>query len=215
MTEILSKNIRNLLKLIGLVTVISAVPLWFFSTDYPTMIMNRYLTGPVKNYMNVRIGDKREDILYKLGPPNYVLGEKIVCVSKKTPYCGSRTLYVTGLNSNFIDKTTDKMENKFEDYSIFYYSEDVNYTNKSLSVFFDKNKKVYSVSCTEKCDPVLGVGIGTNENRVIKLLGNNYKQKIDEFSFVKTLRYDELNITLYLEKQKVYYIIVGKDDITV
>jgi hypothetical protein len=206
MIETLTKNIRNSLKLIGLAALISAVSLWFFSTDYPTMIKNRYFTGSIENYMNVSIGDKREDVLYKLGRPISVLGDPGKC-NDNQPWSCLRRVYFTGETSDKINK----IDKDIKFFNVYNYPDNSN-SSDSFSIYFDTKNQVKTMDCTGKCDAILGITISSDERDLIRLLGNPSSSKINAGSGIKTVTYKKFNLTFYLEKMKVYMIVVGPDD---
>lgn len=206
MIETLKKNIRKSLKLIGLAAIISAVSLWFFTTDYPTMMKNRYFTGSIENYMNVTIGDRREEVLYKLGRPHYVLGDPGKCNGNQ-PWDCSRRVYFTDESSDSIDK----IDKDIKFYNVYNYLTNPNLLD-SFSIYFDENNKVKTLDCRGKCDAILGISTSSDERDLIRFLGNPTSSKIDANSGIKIVSYKKYNLTFYLEKMKVYMIVVGSDD---
>jgi hypothetical protein len=206
MIETLKKNIRKSLKLIGLAAIISAVSLWFFTTDYPTMMKNRYFTGSIENYMNVTIGDRREEVLYKLGRPHYVLGDPGKCNGNQ-PWDCSRRVYFTDGSSDSIDK----IDKDIKFYNVYNYLTNPNLLD-SFSIYFDENNKVKTLHCRGKCDAILGISTSSDERDLIRFLGNPTSSKIDANSGIKIVSYKKYNLLFYLEKMKVYMIVVGSDD---
>jgi hypothetical protein len=206
MIETLKKNIRKSLKLIGLAAIISAVSLWFFTTDYQTMMKNRYFTGSIENYMNVTIGDRREEVLYKLGRPHYVLGDPGKCNGNQ-PWDCSRRVYFTDGSSDSIDK----IDKDIKFYNVYNYLTNPNLLD-SFSIYFDENNKVKTLHCRGKCDAILGISTSSDERDLIRFLGNPTSSKIDANSGIKIVSYKKYNLLFYLEKMKVYMIVVGSDD---
>lgn len=204
-TKTLTKIFRNPVKLIGLAILISLVSVWVFSTDYPKIIKNRYFAGPIENYMSVGIGDERAEVLYKLGKPPFVLGDLNGCTDPKK-FCGRR-VYTTDENS--VDFA--KIDKDIEFYEVYEYEN--NFPSKdSFSIFFDNKRKVRSITCQGSCDPVFGIFIGSDERDLTKFLGNPSGSKIDVGSGVKTISYSRFNLSFYLEKMKIYMIVIGTDD---
>lgn len=198
MIETLKKNIRNSLKLIGLAALISAVSLWFFSTDYPTMIKNRYLTGSIENYMNVSIGDKREDILYKLGAPDYVVQSIGRCKD------GSNGCFEKYPTSSFVESEKNK---NIKNYGIYVFENPSNYRGTLILVI--KNNKVDRIICQDICSSILGINLGDSEKHIKKIIGNPSISEIDSIKGSKTLIYEKLNLRLSFIKLRLVEIDIG------
>ena len=200
----LNINTRKLLVTLGLVVSAVSASLWFFSTDYPLIIKNRYFSSPIENYMSVNIGDKREDVMYKLGSPGYVFGEQ----EKK---CGKDFTWECGIpifSTNEAEEGIPKISKELKNYNVYIYS-DGPLTQKFVSVYFDKKDQVVKIGCKVKCEKRLGVGINSREDEIRRLIGNPSNSEIDANSGVKTLSYTKLNLKLYLTKMKVYMVEVG------
>ncbi len=162
------------------------------------MIKNRYFTGSIENYMNVSIGDKREDVLYKLGAPDYVVQSIGRCKD------GSNGCFEKYPTSSFGESEKNKNINK---YGIYVFDNPSNYRGTLILVI--KNNKVNRIVCQNICSSILGINVGDSEKYVKKIIGNPSRSEIDPIKGSKTLIYDKLNLRLSFIKLSLVEIDIG------
>jgi hypothetical protein len=84
-----------------------------------------------------------------------------------------------------------------------------------LFVKFNKpNGYVVEIACNSStdrgCEMVNDIGINSSEASIKKRLGKSSQETIE--GLVKKIEYKKFNLEFYLEKEKVYFIIVKKYD---
>jgi hypothetical protein len=157
------------------------------------------------SYYHVRLGDDREEVLYRLGSPPFVLGEP-----EKGDWGYWQKVFYTDNSDPKNAMPADKSINDF--YSWSYRPDSSVIGTGSITVMFAKvEKQVRSISCMDDefrpagvCPDLVGVAIGDSEEDVQRKLGEPMRFKRDGVS--KTLRYDDIGVEFLLTKGKVYQL---------
>jgi outer membrane protein assembly factor BamE (lipoprotein component of BamABCDE complex) len=148
---------------------------------------------PPKDYYGLRLGMSFDEVRYVLGTPAYVDYE--------------------GKDDSFPGRVWVKVEEipdgkSMRDYDGWNYLFD----NEShrVSLIFDKTtNKLSEVSCYSTkgtCASILKIKTGMDEVDVLALLGKPELQTLK--GGVKTMYYTKLNLVLYLEKLRVYWVVM-------
>lgn len=153
---------------------------------------------PVVVYQDVQLGHSQQEVLYALGQPTYVLVK--VRVDANLPW----TKYAQAIRTNELPAGKS-----IHDYQSWIFETD----QKAIDFDFDAPRgKVVGVGCMSKgswnCPALFGLRDGSSEEEVLAQLGAPGHQ--DLLDAVKRLRYPQFNVSLYLEKRRVYMIRVSQ-----
>lgn len=158
-----------------------------------------YLPVPrPREYMNVTLGDTRDEVRYKLGIPQSVLGPVIEDGEEK----GFQPVYDTDKKEG---PTAIPSGKKYDDFDEWMYGDNVKY----VVIDFSKEGRARRVTCFDSskssfCQPLAGVQIGDLEADIVKRLGPPSSSRISGVS--KTITYEKRNLGVTLEKQKAYLL---------
>lgn len=151
-------------------------------------------------YAEIGIGDAQKEVLYVLGPPPHFIDP--------APPAN---------DGNPFSKFGRVVDGKKPEEKVTYAdSREWLYTGHDwrTDIGFDKpGGRVTSVACYSKssysCPSLYGIRDGSNEDDVLAQLGKPASEELD--GVTKTVRYPQYNLTLYLEKRRVYMLKVSEE----
>lgn len=188
--------IKRLLKwaLIAALAVVALIASLFGVQYYEQWERNRprLLTA----YADIKLGDSAQQVRYVLGPPPEYL-YRTEEEERGKPW----TMY-----PEVVKPEQDPGGKKFAASREWQYETP---QRTRIDVEFDKPEGVVvSVSCYSStvyaCPPVFGLRDGAEEDEVLEHLGRPTAETLRDSS--KVMRYNDLNLTLYLEKRRVYMV---------
>ncbi len=170
---------------------------------YSVNLAIRYhaFTNQLTAVRGIHVGDSRDEVKYRLGFPNDVLGAVIDDKEHK----GFQLVYTVNAPTNDVNRMPPTT--KVEDYSEWVYEEAS--SNVRLTVEFNKSGLVESLNLYSDSDKphgwgrVAGLYSGDSEDKVLKL-GPPSRQNIDGVS--KTIEYRDLGLVVTLAKGRVYMV---------
>jgi uncharacterized protein DUF6804 len=177
----------------------------FAVVAYSVNVATRYhaFTNQLNAVQGIHIGDSREEVKYRLGFPQNVIGPE-----EKDEKVGlfQRVYTVSGADNdvNKMPSTT-----KVEDYDEWSYEEP--YGNVRLTVGFNKSGFVESLSLYSNSKKgygwglVAGLSSGDSEDKVLRL-GQPSRQTLDRGT--KTIEYHDIGIAVKLTKGRAYMITI-------
>lgn len=161
----------------------------------------------LSSYYDVRLGDSKEEVGYKLGYPSSVQG----------PYRPDPNHEGWQLSDDLKVNKNGDLEGAPDDPpggSALQKFDEWHYDlpPDRITVHFDENRKTASeVTCqswktnsASKCRPILGVSVGSSEQQVREKLGPPERENIT--GIFKEMSYPSLGISLMLTKGEVYLI---------
>lgn len=161
--------------------------------------------GPVTSYMGINLNSTMDEVQYALGFPTYVYDVDPVKLGDGT---------ILGL---FIAAKKEDINSKgINNFFYWQYGTSDHY----IDVGFDPNeRKVISIGCyvsdsspliPKECE-ILKFNVKEDESVIKDRLGSPFDEKLIDVT--KTLYYKDINLNLRFHKKKLYYIIVGTEDI--
>lgn len=147
---------------------------------------------PAKRYAELTLGDTQKEVLYALGPPPAFIDFTPVKDGNVTP--GFRV--VDGKDVN--EKVT------YNNSTGWMYGD-----QQRIDVDFDQpGGRVVSIACFSEssysCPALFSLQTGSGEDDVLSQLGKPGSEKLD--GVTKTMRYPQYNLTVLLEKRRVYML---------
>jgi hypothetical protein len=179
--------IKRVLKWIGFALLAGVVLAIIFSSYDEFQRYQRDKPRLLTEYAGLKLGESQEHVKYVLGNPP----EFLVFGAKDDP----RVILTKDKNEGHLIAQSD----------VWFYPDQQ--TTKTIE--FDKPGGVItSISCisqtTYGCPEIFGIRDGTDEDHVLKHLGNPDAEVFRDSA--KVLRYNRYNMTLYLTKKKVYML---------
>lgn len=150
-------------------------------------------------YADIGIGDAQKEVLYVLGPPPHFI-DPAPPANDGNPFSKFGRV-VDGKKPEEKVAYTDSKEWLYTGYQ------------RRTDVGFDKaGGRVTSVACFSEssysCPSLYGIRDGSTEDDVLSQLGKPTSEELD--GVTKTVRYPQYNLTLYLEKRRVYMLKVSE-----
>lgn len=199
---------RDLKFLLGIVFLLLCTVFFLYIKALPKKIVE---------FNNLKLGMTMQEVLYILGEPTFLLSDlpKDAVGFNKDP----EVIPTNKLNSSVIPAEVDtsvkkhnKESSKVTDYISWAYN-----VQKNLRVdveFSPRDKKVISIGCYVNTDDyvipesckVNNIKALDSEATVRTNLGNPSQEKF--IDYVKVLTYKNLNMEIFLGKQKVYMIVI-------
>lgn len=150
-------------------------------------------------YADIGLGDAQKEVLYVLGPPPHFIHP-------------ARTLNDGNPFSKFgrvVDGAKPEEKVSYTDSNEWLYTVHQGRTD----VAFDKaGGRVTSIACFSEssysCPSLYGIRDGSSEDDVLSQLGKPASEELD--GVTKTVRYPQYNLTVYLEKRRVYMLKVSE-----
>jgi hypothetical protein len=190
----------------GIWLLVCLFVLAFGVVAYSVNVATRYhaFTNELSAVGDIHIGDSREEVKYRLGFPQNVLGPM-----EEVPELGRSQLVYTVFGA---DNDPNKMPSttKVEDYDEWVYEQPYK-ANARLTVKFNKAGFVESLSLySDNKKPygwgaIAGLNSGDSENKVLRL-GQPSSQNLDGVS--KTIEYRDIGIAVTLSKGRAYMITI-------
>jgi outer membrane protein assembly factor BamE (lipoprotein component of BamABCDE complex) len=149
----------------------------------------------------IQIGDSRDEVRYRLGIPQEVLG----AVIDDKEYKGFQLVYTVNAPTNNVNRMPPTT--KIEDYNEWVYEEPN--SNFRLTVEFNKSGLAESIDLYSDADKsyvwgsIAGIYCGDSEEKVLQL-GKPSEQHLDGVS--KTIEYRDIGVEVALTKGRAYMI---------
>ncbi len=145
-------------------------------------------------YYDLKLGMTKNDVTYVKGIPDYVQPD------------ADKDGWQLVIQTKEIEK--GKSIKDFDTWS-YHVSE-----GERLDIDFDKSGRgIITIGCfahrNGSCRPILGISTGRTEEEVIERFGQPDKEKVD--GVTKNMVYTNLNLSMYLERKKVYMFKVGSN----
>jgi hypothetical protein len=181
---------RSSLWLAAAALVVGAPMVWFAVTP-----------DPVLTFCAVRLGMLKEDVRYRLGSPLYVFDVVGSCPN------GGQHVYATAADDENPLLPRGRTDASYDDWA---YGDTDNHHYQDI---YFRRGAVAGIACYDfegfgrHCPALLGVQTGDSEAEVLRRFGAPDAETLD--SGIKSMRYARWNISIRLEKRRVYGLIVG------
>jgi hypothetical protein len=158
-------------------------------------------SSDLHRYMDLNIGDTRDETLYARGVPTVVEDPPKFDAS----FGGniSRTYQVDGKDN----KNRIPAGKSYKDYLSWSFD---NASGGRIDLEFDAHSmRISSIGCYSQsktdCPQIFGISTGMSEDDVLRILGKPTTESLD--GTVKRLEYDDIGLNVYLSKRFSYYIV--------
>ncbi|MDM7950089.1 hypothetical protein [Hydrogenophaga sp.] len=168
--------------------------------------VNQYIENrpyQANRYADLDLGDEKQEVLYASGPPtHYALPPPPTLPTAAPPAPWEEDQIVWEVGKSGIPSDT------YEQSSLWFYV----LGDRRIDVYFDKpGGRVSAIGCFSKssflCPTIFGIRDGSKEEDVLSHLGPPASEQLHDMT--KSLRYPQYNLTLLLEKRRVYLLKVS------
>lgn len=188
----------------GLVLLVTVLAGAYLSARY------RALEDQLAQYEGVKVGSSRAEVKYLRGDPTAVFGPV-----EKTP-TGMPRGWSAFQAVYYLEPKNDPSETKVNalpdgksaaDFDEWSYEQA---SGANIDVKFASGR-ASSIRCVDiqrgnGCAPILGISLGSTEERLLATLGKPGSEEIDEDSGTKTIAYPDMGLSFRLEQRQVYFI---------
>jgi hypothetical protein len=155
----------------------------------------------------VKLSETKAEVLYRLGSPTYVLSDEVT--PPKAPLGlregGFRKVHTVNTRPDDVNRLPENKQ--VSDFSRWFYESENEASRLDFEFGADERLKSISIYCTEGrigCwEPIAGIESAADEDQVLRL-GAPYQIVLE--SEVKTIKFEDLGITVKLRRGKTYYI---------
>lgn len=203
-------NIRRFPHLALLLILGMVVVLYFVGVSIKYFILQKEVT----NFSVVKFGDNRNEVSYRLGPPNYVIGESLnhANLGIVSPVYSVADVTLEEPLKNALSMPPDT---GLDSYPSWGYQGTVK-PKASLDVSFDKTGKVIQLSWTgDTVDnkllwgPIFGICNGDSEEKILSV-GTPTASSVD--GMTKTIEFSHIGVAFSLQRGTVYAVTLKKID---